>query len=91
MLSREEMAELARRNQPCPYGRGCTVGSLECENCKFNRIEALTNLTVGSYTMASQCEGNTQAVAMHIKQLRRMGLEPIVRTAIERELQTNKK
>lgn len=54
MLSKEEMGELARRKQPCPYGRGCTVGSLECENCKFNRVEGLTKHTVGSDTLASR-------------------------------------
>ena len=91
MLSKEEMGELARRKQPCPYGRGCKVGSLECENCKFNRVEALTKNTVGGDTMASRCEGDTQAVAMHLKHLRRMWLESSVRTAIKRELQTNKK
>ena len=90
MLSKEEMGELARRKQPCPYGRGCTVGSLECENCKFNRVEGLTKHTVGSDTLASRCEGNTQAVEMHLKHLRRMGLEPSARASIKRELQTNR-
>lgn len=90
MLRKGELGELARRKSPCPYGRGCSVGSEECENCKFNRIEALMKHAVGGDTMASRCEGDTQAVAMHIEQLRRMGLEPGVRAGKERELQTNK-
>ena len=81
MMSREEMIELARRRtaagekgQPCPYGRGCTVGSEGCMNCVFNKVEVVTGTPGGGHCVTSRCSGDERSVAEHEERLRRWGL-----------------
>ena len=73
MLSKEEMGEMARRRQPCPYGRNRVVGSVECENCRFNKMESVAK-QMGS-TMTSSCSGDVRSVAEHVRRMKRFGVE----------------
>ena len=61
MIDRKEFKELS--GSECPYGRKVIIGSKDCENCAFHRIEETTHNTI----TAARCEGEKESVEKHEK------------------------
>lgn len=65
MLTPQEYVKHKAKGKPCPYGRATKVGTTQCENCRFNRIEGIQ--TYNRVITSATCEGDPKSVQRHIK------------------------
>ncbi|MBR1644299.1 MAG: hypothetical protein IJ684_02885 [Bacteroidales bacterium] len=68
MLTKEEFEKAKSRKKRCPYGRERKVGSVECENCAFHRLESY-----GDYKIReARCDGDEESVREHSERWERI-------------------
>ena len=63
MIDKEQFKDLS--GSECTYVRKVPVGSRDCENCSFHRIEETKYNTITS----ARCEGEKESVAKHEKRI----------------------
>ncbi|MBP3762921.1 MAG: hypothetical protein J6I49_03460 [Bacteroidales bacterium] len=68
MLNTEDYRKAKERQKPCPHGRRRRVGSTECENCTFHRIEDIGDFKIRE----ARCEGTHVSVSQHRKIFKRI-------------------